>query len=59
MIHRFPSGKMVYSSEFKRHAVQITIDEKLTLAQAADRFKISPASMHRWLSHYRLGLTPC
>ena len=39
---------MAYSLDFRKHVFKVKEEEKLTIAETAERFKISIASIVRW-----------
>jgi transposase-like protein len=52
-MERIPHGK--YTKEFREEAVQLIIQEKLSIPEASSRLNLPPSTLENWLRKYRAG----
>lgn len=52
-MERIPHGK--YTKEFRQEAVQLVIQEKLSIPEAARRLNLPPTTLDNWMKKYKAG----
>jgi transposase-like protein len=52
-MERIPRGK--YTKEFRQEAVQLVIQEKLSIPEAAKRINLPTNTLNNWLIKYKAG----
>jgi transposase len=50
--------RQVYTSEFRRQAVELITREGLSIAEASRRLSISPKTLANWVSRAKQGTAP-
>ena len=52
-MERIPHGK--YTKEFRQEAVQLVIQEQLSIPEAARRLNLPPNTLDNWMRKYKAG----